>query len=171
MKSKICTKCQFHKPLSEYWLVTRNNGNRVPGAICKECKRKYREIYEFKNRKRLTEKARNKTFQRKQELVHYFGKQCQVCDSSFYQACMDFHHVIDNKNEKGVSYYIQSSFGAAVKEANKCILVCSNCHRLIHSLGQEIHNFCVLNKDRISFEELKIYLIDNMKRIYDESNT
>lgn len=68
----------------------------------------------------------------KEKLVEYKGGKCQCCG---YNSCIDafdFHHL--NPNEKDFSVSGKSySFERLKKEVDKCILVCSNCHREIHA--------------------------------------
>lgn len=66
--------------------------------------------------------------------VNFFGGKCQICG---YNKCLDaleFHHVDkDNKNEEPTYIITHWSWERAKIELEKCILVCSNCHREIHS--------------------------------------
>lgn len=68
---------------------------------------------------------------KKIELVEYKGGECERCG---YNKCIDaleFHH--KNPNEKDFTISGKSwSFERLKKEADKCILVCSNCHKEIH---------------------------------------
>lgn len=61
------------------------------------------------------------------------GGKCSICH---YDKCLDaleFHHTSDDK-EGIVSRLLNlKGFEAARQEAKKCILVCANCHREIHS--------------------------------------
>jgi 5-methylcytosine-specific restriction endonuclease McrA len=66
---------------------------------------------------------------KKEKLVAQFGGKCTVCGYKKYAGALDFHHT-DPTNKsfalsvKGLSY----SWGSLVKEAEKCVLVCKNCH-------------------------------------------
>jgi hypothetical protein len=65
------------------------------------------------------------------KLVEYKGGECEKCG---YRKCIDaleFHH--KDPNEKDFTISGKSwSFERLKKEADKCILVCSNCHKEIH---------------------------------------
>lgn len=67
----------------------------------------------------------------KLKLVNYKGGKCENCG---YNTCIDaleFHH--KNPNEKDFTISGKSwSFEKLKKESDKCILVCSNCHKEIH---------------------------------------
>jgi len=65
------------------------------------------------------------------KLVEYKGGKCKKCG---YNKCVDaleFHHLDPNEKDftiAGKSY----SFERLKSEADKCIMVCSNCHKEIH---------------------------------------
>jgi len=74
----------------------------------------------------------------KVKLVEYKGGKCERCS---YNKCMDaleFHH--KDKKQKDFSISGKSwSYEKLKKEVDKCMLVCSNCHKEIHAelnLGQ-----------------------------------
>jgi hypothetical protein len=58
---------------------------------------------------------------------------CELCGYDRHPKCLDFHH----KNPKDKLFTISQSEGrnidAVYAEAAKCILVCKNCHALIHA--------------------------------------
>jgi hypothetical protein len=71
---------------------------------------------------------------KKQNAVNHFGGKCQICG---YNRCLDaleFHHVDKNLKEEAPAYIIMRwSWKRAFEELKKCILICSNCHRELHS--------------------------------------
>jgi len=81
--------------------------------------------------------------QRKKKLfaVEQFGGKCQLCG---YDRCIDaleFHHIDPAKKEHSPSYVIFSrSWERAFKELEKCLLICSNCHREIHHQVRDLTN-------------------------------
>lgn len=68
-------------------------------------------------------------------IVEAMGGGCQCCGYSKCNAALDLHHI--NPNEKEFSFSsIRSNPKRKIElipELQKCILVCSNCHREIHS--------------------------------------
>ena len=66
------------------------------------------------------------------KLVEYKGGKCQYCG---YNKCIDaleFHHL--DKKEKDFTISGKSwSFEKIKKETDKCVMVCSNCHKEIHA--------------------------------------
>lgn len=64
--------------------------------------------------------------------IEYKGGKCQICRYKKYQGALELHHVKGKKEfgigEKGYT----RSWEKVKSELDKCILVCSNCHREIH---------------------------------------
>lgn len=68
----------------------------------------------------------------KQKLVDYKGGKCEICGYNKCIEALHFHH--RNSDEKNFSISGKSlSFEKLKIEADKCILVCSNCHSEIHA--------------------------------------
>lgn len=60
---------------------------------------------------------------------------CSICNEKFPD-CIEFHHLMNKVDN--ISLLIRTaSLEDVFKEMNKCILVCSNCHKKIH--GNVIH--------------------------------
>jgi predicted HNH restriction endonuclease len=66
----------------------------------------------------------------KLRMIEYKGGKCEDCGGTFHPASYDFHHV--NPDEKEFSFNRNMSWKKAVKELDKCVLLCSNCHRVRH---------------------------------------
>jgi predicted HNH restriction endonuclease len=64
--------------------------------------------------------------------IEYKGGKCMVCGYNKYVGALDLHHI------KGVKKFTIGDDGYAhswadiKKELEKCLLLCSNCHREIH---------------------------------------
>jgi predicted HNH restriction endonuclease len=71
--------------------------------------------------------------ERKKKLVELFGNKCSMCKESFPPCCYDFHHLNPSEKETKISQLIHLSSDKLAVEIKKCIMVCSNCHRIIHS--------------------------------------
>jgi len=92
-------------------------------------KRKYSDRAEYlkkavaKRRKELRHKA-----------IIYKGNKCSICG---YNKCIDaleFHHTDETNKKFGLSQKgMTRSWNKISLELDKCILVCSNCHREIHA--------------------------------------
>lgn len=68
----------------------------------------------------------------KKKLVEYKGGKCEKCGYGRCIEALEFHHI--NSDEKDFTISGKSwSYERLKKESDKCILVCSNCHKEIHS--------------------------------------
>lgn len=70
----------------------------------------------------------------KQLLVEYRGGKCVLCGYRRSVWAMDLHHIDGSKKEFGLSVRgLTRSWEKLKQEADKCVLVCANCHREIHA--------------------------------------
>lgn len=76
-----------------------------------------------KRRKKLREKA-----------IEYGGGKCKVCGYSKELTALEFHHTDPKEKDFGLSQRgLTRSWEKIKLEIDKCVLVCANCHREIHS--------------------------------------
>jgi hypothetical protein len=69
----------------------------------------------------------------KEMIIEYKGSKCQVCGYKKYAGAFDLHHLDHTKKEFGLSVRgLTRSLEKLKAEADKCVLVCANCHREIH---------------------------------------
>ena len=68
----------------------------------------------------------------KEKLVKYKGGKCEICGYNKCINALEFHHLDPTKKDFGIANGNAIAFEKAKKEVDKCILVCSNCHREIH---------------------------------------
>ena len=111
---KVCSCCKQSKPYSKFY-KNPNTLDRL-GSMCKECD---------------TSELRKRRTERKRKLVEYFGGECRICRYKKHFGALEFHHVDPAKKDLNMSG--THSFLKMLKEAKKCLLVCSNCHREIHA--------------------------------------
>lgn len=86
----------------------------------------------FNNKTRGTE--------RKLKLVEMYGGKCQNCGYNKCVAALHFHHVDPQQKEFQLKQRSLASktWEKVIAEANKCILLCANCHAEHHS-DEEIY--------------------------------
>ena len=68
----------------------------------------------------------------KQLLVEYKGGECEVCGYNKCVEALEFHHI----DESTKSFQISGSTRSLEKqkaEADKCVMLCANCHRELHA--------------------------------------
>ena len=69
----------------------------------------------------------------KEMVVEYKGGKCIICGYKKYVGAFDLHHKDEKTKTFGLSTRgLTRSWGKIKAEADKCILVCANCHREIH---------------------------------------
>jgi adenylate cyclase class IV len=79
-------------------------------------------------------RVREKVRERKRLLVAYKGGECERCFNTFHENVFDFHHFDHTQKLFGVSQNnMQRSMSALLAEADKCFLLCANCHREVHT--------------------------------------
>jgi hypothetical protein len=71
----------------------------------------------------------------KSKAVEYKGGKCSICKYNKCLAALEFHHLnpYDKDEDLGSLTKQGKSFENLIEELDKCILVCANCHREIHS--------------------------------------
>jgi hypothetical protein len=69
----------------------------------------------------------------KRMLVEYKGGTCILCGYAGYFGAFDLHHVKGSDKAFGFAQGgVTRSWEKLKAEADKCVLVCANCHREIH---------------------------------------
>lgn len=132
MESKICTKCSAAKALSDFSFKNKSKGTLA--SECKACHRKARNSYYASNRDVEMKRARART----DRAIAWYKEikaslACRECGES-HPACLDFHHSDPSSKEFSVAAFARRGFGIdrVKKEMEKCIVLCSNCHRKLH---------------------------------------
>ena len=99
----------------------------------------YSQKYYRDNRDKVRAKNHAKRLKIKEWFQGIKGTlKCSLCSES-HSACLDFHHREDNK-EHGISYLVNTICDKKkiLAEMQKCDVLCSNCHRKLHALKQEV---------------------------------
>lgn len=137
IKEKTCNKCNITKSVTEFY----TNGTRVNidgtthrkyKASCKEC-----EKASIRNNKAsiYVKKLR--------ELLDILGwdAECASCGYSESFSPLHFHHIIPSEKSFSVSEKLRngSSVSAVLNEAEKCALLCANCHTIEHTKYTETY--------------------------------
>ena len=90
------------------------------------------------NKAKKTEYRKTTRRVRKAALIEYKGGQCVDCGEKYdgNNSCIfDFHHLRDKHfNISGNT--LEKSLLKLKREADKCTLMCSNCHRREHAEGE-----------------------------------
>jgi hypothetical protein len=90
-----------------------------------------------RNREKTLERTRKRKKQQRQEFREYkAGLSCFFCGFS-HPAVIDFHHPETSGDTKVSKLIQQGSFKKAYIEAEKCLALCANCHRIYHWIERE----------------------------------
>lgn len=103
--------------------------------VAKKLHISYERLRNVIKSKTITPKKRDTSSYRKnvkKRLIEYKGGKCQICGYNKCQDALEFHHLDPSKKDYNVSGGTKS-FNTLKSEVDKCILVCANCHREIHS--------------------------------------
>ena len=111
----FCSKCKINKKAEMFYL--NEDGSRKH-SYCKSC-----QSANVLDRQRLWKK----------KAIAYKGGKCVMCSYQKYDGALEFHHTDPTQKEYGLSAGKLKTFLSSKDELDKCILVCSNCHREIHA--------------------------------------
>jgi len=89
--------------------------------------------YYEKNRERIYLRKKDRLRKHKLELLKKLGERCQICGYNRCSAALEFHHKDKNKDAAVTRHLKDYSKEKALKEAEKCIILCANCHRELHN--------------------------------------
>ena len=105
-------------------------------SICSVCGREY--IYNKRSGHTKTKcnscVVNTRRFSVKRKAREYLGNKCSVCGYDKCSEALEFHHKNPETKEFNISGFHCLSWEKIQEELDKCILVCSNCHREIHYL-------------------------------------
>ena len=122
MKYKTtCCKCGIKTTFkNSYGDMRRFSGL---ATICKECSKKYSRKW-YKNNISETKAIRK----------NLVCNGCCICGYNKCDSALEFHHVSseDKKFHLNLTNIRYKPTKDLVKEINKCVLLCANCHREVH---------------------------------------
>ncbi len=133
-ETKKCTKCSKEKPLGDFHTYSKSKDGKY--TQCKECAYKANKQTYFRTsgkRNKYIIERRRKIANKRLEYLISLNLKCERCGFD-HIAALDFHHLVP-ENKKYVISNLRWS-GCSEKtfreEIKKCIVLCSNCHRIEH---------------------------------------
>ena len=122
METKQCSICGLEKPLADF--AFRNKTKGTYRANCRKCQSTYASRRYYFN-KEILDKTKE-------------GKSCVRCGYSECVEALDYHH-IDPTTKKDTVARLLTHYNVedGLKEIEKCVLLCANCHRLYHFLEKK----------------------------------
>ena len=131
-EKKKCSKCGNEFVLEDF--PFKNTTKNIRHPICKTCWKEIRKK-SYNQNKQVTLDRNKKNRKRNRDWYREYKSKlkCVKCDES-HPACLEFHHSDPNIKESNVSMIISetSSIEKIMGEIDKCIVLCSNCHRKYH---------------------------------------
>lgn len=135
---KKCKICEIVKDEKEF-------GQRY----CKDCTKEYYREYYQKN-KEIVNATHNKWRKKFYQWWYDYKSQlkCENCGFN-HPATLDFHHIRDKKDDVGRLVTMLNK-KKLLEEVAKCIVLCSNCHRIHHAskniYGESDNYYKIINK-------------------------
>ena len=87
----------------------------------------------FRSQKQKVLNRRNKhRFNKKEKLKNSVGGKCQICGYDKCQRALHFHHIDPTTKSFEIAPRLDGNINTIMKEVQKCIMICSNCHRIRH---------------------------------------
>ena len=86
----------------------------------------------MRDQTKLKQNVKNWRQRTKVRLLEYKGGACERCGYNRCPEALEFHHLDESTKDFQISGTTRS-WDKMKAEADKCILVCANCHREIHS--------------------------------------
>jgi hypothetical protein len=99
----------------------------------------YKKLWNKTYYRENTISEKKRIFDRRREIAVWFAEykahlRCANCGETT-AACLDFHH-LDNRN-KDITLSLSVKWGwgrdRIKREIDKCVVLCSNCHRKLHA--------------------------------------
>ena len=160
--TKVCSSCKIEKSWDDFYLRSDRKAPKARCKVCelkiqkeyyaqnkdkmRAKSRKYAETHreqmrayekEWRKRPESIKKRTGYDVRRlrknKQRAIDYKGGKCACCGYNKCRAAMEFHHTDPLKKEGETSKLKGGTWERFKKELDKCILLCSNCHRELHS--------------------------------------
>ena len=112
---KMCSSCHELKPLNEF--SSHPSSKDKHHSKCREC-------FNRMNKEKRTSNIRH--------LTEMFGGKCSRCGYDKCIGALSFHHKDPSTKEYQISDISDRNIENIMNEANKCELLCENCHREEH---------------------------------------
>jgi hypothetical protein len=132
---RVCKKCGETKNLAEF--VKTKACTLGHSHTCKVCNWKIRAPQYAKDRRKRADQENKKNRDKKSYMVNKMGNKCYDCGNSYPDCVYDFHHLDPSQKDFKLSSVRSMDLELIDKELSKCVMLCSNCHRVRHWLPRE----------------------------------
>ena len=112
-----CPRCNVSKNSEDFYKCKK--GNRIVlSSYCRSCN---------------TNLTVSKLRREKQKCLDYLGGTCMSCGFNKYAGALEFHHLDPSKKDYEISKRYRKFDDNVRLELDKCVLLCSNCHKMAHA--------------------------------------
>lgn len=157
----VCKECKQELPIEMFQKRGKNkkSGLWMYDSRCRICHKPHKKQNWIPSENEHTNKLFGKRKQY-QQLIVDVKERCVVCGYDKCKNALDFHHKDSTTKVAGISKMITGSsevdLEAIINEIEKCVIVCSNCHREHHSgiLCLDEYPTVVIDRDSLIYSQL-----------------
>ena len=135
-----------------------NTSRTPPGQLdadgLKEHRRRRRNAKSYRHQKK-------KRRSNKQKLIELAGGACVACGYAATSAALEFHHRNSTDKEFGIGGFT-GSWARLVAEAEKCDLLCANCHRSRHASEKGPLRHEKIARERLERKKRAVFLMGGL---------
>jgi hypothetical protein len=124
---KFCLQCS---PFGQH--NTKDLNKTLEEKDHKAEQRKRKQVYYVTQR-------RNENMKR---AIEYKGGKCVLCGYDRCHSALEFHHLDPDEKEFMIASIYTLSWNRIAKELDKCVLLCSNCHREVEAGITSLKDAC-----------------------------
>ena len=129
---RTCSNCKVDKSILDF-----NRKGKGLQPWCKECNKIRSRLYYAQNREnhlKVIQARKNKVYKEHIKRIKYIksNSHCSLCPE-FEAICLDFHHFCKKDVLISKAVHRGYSWERILREMEKCVILCSNCHRKVHA--------------------------------------
>lgn len=149
-------------------------GNKLNGSQQKFCSASCKQKDFYHNHKNNSSFAQFlRSAKRKLELVEYKGGKCERCGYNKNISALEFHHINSSEKKFNIDGRLLANkkMEELIDEANKCMLLCSNCHKEVHHEGHNIETIKeFLNEEKITKDKIEVFVCKECGKVLSKHN-
>lgn len=135
---QVCKECGRTLPIDMFELEHTKKGD-FRRRVCRDCRAKYRKDRRVEHPEIHRAQAIRRQ-DRQTDWLHSMKTPCIICGES-EPVCIDFHHKDPTQKEFTLGKHRSRSKEWLSQEMQKCVCLCSNCHRKVHAGIINLNNY------------------------------
>jgi hypothetical protein len=133
---KTCIDCKQEKQIEQFPFDKSRNRYL---SVCKQCTAIRTEDYRQNNKDKWKQQSKTHSLKRKNVVDEWKSQGCIKCGDKRHYV-IDAHHLDPTQKEFSIGTSIRG-INVTKAELEKCIPLCSNCHREFHYLNTTIEEY------------------------------